>query len=178
MTHDSKPQIAPDGWVSVRLDDGVTTVHVRVGAPEVEDIGGGYTLRRPVVTAIMIEGPEVTTDTLRQIQPARVLAAIDPNEWRAPASSDDATTMGGLRARTPGIVRGGGREPLGRPDGSTGGKFYERFAAAYRSASADTSKPAVLLAEENDVPVETVRRWIKEARRRGHLAPGRKGRAG
>jgi len=34
------------------------------------------------------------------------------------------------------------------------------------------------LAEANGVPVSTVHRWVKEARRRGFLPPGRPGRSG
>jgi transposase-like protein len=34
------------------------------------------------------------------------------------------------------------------------------------------------LARDNAVPVTTAQRWVKEARRRGMLAPGRPGKAG
>ncbi len=40
------------------------------------------------------------------------------------------------------------------------------------------NRPAVELAEVNGVPVTTAHRWVKEARRRGFLPPGRKGRRG
>jgi hypothetical protein len=55
--------------------------------------------------------------------------------------------------------------------------FTCAWARAYRSAAAESGRPAAVLAEENGVPVETVRRWVKETRRRGYLAAGRKGRA-
>jgi hypothetical protein len=70
------------------------------------------------------------------------------------------------------------REPLQRPDSTDPEGFYRRVAAAYNAALATTSRPAPLLAAEAGVPVATVRRWILEARRRGMLPPGRKGRAG
>jgi hypothetical protein len=91
--------------------------------------------------------------------------------------SDDETTIGDLRRRSTGSLKGRRRRALGRPDGKDPDRFYRRFAEAYRSAATESNKPAVVIAEENGVPVETVRRWTKEARRRGHLARGTKGRA-
>lgn len=70
------------------------------------------------------------------------------------------------------------RKPLRRPDGTNPDGFYQQVAAAYSEAVLATSKPAKVLAEEAGVPVGTVHRWIREARRRGHLPPARRGRAG
>jgi len=166
-----------------------------------------------VVTGVLVEADEVTTDTLRQVQPSRVLASLGPQPGRpawiaeradgrsvisfepggiplevsvtpdalieAYSERDDTgTTIGELRERATRKLRPAKREVVGRPDGTNSDRFYKRFAATYRSAATESSKPAVILAGENDVPVETVRRWIKEARRRGHLEPGRRGRAG
>jgi hypothetical protein len=61
----------------------------------------------------------------------------------------------------------------GRPD-----SFYDAVAAAYRDLARRSSRPAAELAETHGVPVTTAHRWIKEARRRGFLAPGRPGKAG
>jgi hypothetical protein len=62
-----------------------------------------------------------------------------------------------------------------RPD-----SFYEKVGEVYMKAVEDGShRPAQLIADENGVPVTTVRRWIREARSRNVLAPAeRKGRAG
>lgn len=70
-------------------------------------------------------------------------------------------------------VSQGSRPKLTRPSGDDPEKFYALVARAYREASAQTARPAPLLAEEAGVPVATVRRWIAEARRRGQLPPGR-----
>lgn len=70
------------------------------------------------------------------------------------------------------------RKPLTRPDGTNPEEFYRRVAQAYAEAVVTTSKPAKVLAEEAGVPVGTVHRWIREARRRGYLPPARRGRAG
>lgn len=63
----------------------------------------------------------------------------------------------------------------------TGGKkpdsFYEQVATRWTwltitKPRGGPRRPANELAEANDVPVTTVHRWVKEARRRGMLAPG------
>jgi hypothetical protein len=41
-----------------------------------------------------------------------------------------------------------------------------------------THHPAKAMAEHSHVPVSTVRGWIREARLRGKLPPGTRGRAG
>jgi hypothetical protein len=64
------------------------------------------------------------------------------------------------------------------PPGAKPDWFYERLAVAYSSLALRSNRPAVLLAERNGVPVTTVHRWVKEARRRGFLPPGQKGRRG
>jgi hypothetical protein len=64
------------------------------------------------------------------------------------------------------------------PPGAKPDWFYERLAVAYRNLAVRSNRPAVLLAERNGVPVTTVHRWVKEARRRGFLPPGQKGRRG
>jgi hypothetical protein len=56
--------------------------------------------------------------------------------------------------------------------------FYAAVADAYRFLAMASTRPAVELADANNVPATTSRRWIKEARRRGLLAPGQKGRRG
>jgi hypothetical protein len=64
------------------------------------------------------------------------------------------------------------------PAGAKPDSFYRRVAEVYRRLAAESNRPAVELAEANDVPVTTSHRWVKEARRRGHLPPGQKGRRG
>lgn len=67
------------------------------------------------------------------------------------------------------------RRPEGRalPD-----DFLADVAHAYTVLARDGQKPAPVIAAEADVPVTTVHRWIKEARRRGLLAPARRGATG
>lgn len=52
-------------------------------------------------------------------------------------------------------------------------RFYDRVAAAYQRAIDERVAPAQTIADASDVPVTTVHRWIREARRRGFLHPAR-----
>jgi hypothetical protein len=70
------------------------------------------------------------------------------------------------------------RQPLARPDGSNPDAFYQQVAEAYRDVLQTNRKVAKALADEANVPVGTVHRWVLEARRRGFLPPARQGRAG
>lgn len=184
------PQIHPDGWITVKAEGG-ETIHLKVGRTDPDPARRGAS--KVVLRSLLIEGDDITSDTLRQVQPARIVAALilDLLDSTAPedavpsaakwlledeTADDSATTLGDLRQRSASPVRAPKRRLLGRPDGSD--TFYVRFAKAYASAAVESSKPAMALAAENDVPVETVRRWIKEARRRGHLPPATKGKAG
>jgi len=56
--------------------------------------------------------------------------------------------------------------------------FYEAVAGAYRHLAASSRRPIADLAAANGVPSTTAQRWVKEARRRELLPPGRKGKAG
>ena len=70
------------------------------------------------------------------------------------------------------------RPRLTRPDGTDPDGFAARVAAAYREYAPQNRNPAVKIAEEAGVPPGTARGWIREARRRGKLPEGRKGKAG
>ncbi len=69
------------------------------------------------------------------------------------------------------LARVGARR--GRPD-----SFYQAVAHTYLDLAQASTRPAAELAEANGVPVTTAHRWIKEARRRRFLPPGRPGTAG
>lgn len=67
------------------------------------------------------------------------------------------------------LPKGTGRKP---------DEFYRAVADAYAWWASMSRKPAAELARQNKVPVTTVHRWVKEARVRGFLTPGSKGKAG
>lgn len=197
------PVVAPDGWISLELEDDLRA-HLHIAANSAGEI---------VVNGLYLDGEHITTDTLRRVHPGRIVAAVRgqvPESIEAVTRrtteghtrltdeylrssdfaarlvafsprGDDGVELGELRARAPGrrIVERP-REPLGRPgpDPERLDDFYLRVAEAYSSAAETSGRPAAVLAEENDVPVGTVHRWVREARRRGHLGPGRRGVAG
>jgi hypothetical protein len=62
--------------------------------------------------------------------------------------------------------------------GAKGDEFYRFVGEVYGKAAIVSTRPAAELAKAWGVPVTTVHRWIREARRRGHLPtaePGRRG---
>jgi len=68
-------------------------------------------------------------------------------------------------------------KPLTRPDGRDPDGFYQTVAEHYRWHVAQSPAPAVHMALEAGVPVTTVHRWVREARLRGMLPPGIRGKA-
>jgi hypothetical protein len=61
----------------------------------------------------------------------------------------------------------------GRPD-----VFYRDVADVYLELAQASHRPASEIAAQHGVPVSTAHRWVKEARRRGFLPPGRPGKTG
>jgi hypothetical protein len=175
-------------WWSLSLPDG-GGVHMKV-----EDGLNGW-----VVTDVYLHAPEVSATTLREA-PVGQLGLIMHllGNWD-PDTIADGNNAGGqrvlsdpsrepslamLRRRAEGapmalpVYRVDSRPRLTRPDGSSPDGFYELVGIAYREYAAQTRAPAVEIANEARVPVATARGWIREARRRGKLPEGRKGKAG
>jgi hypothetical protein len=140
------------------------------------------------VRGVRLEGP-VGTEALRAIPLGRIEAAANAQlgGW-----GDDPTVSEDLvrRPTRPPVRTGeswdqeaavpvpadavvGQRPHRGRPDA-----FYAELADEYRALVAVTGRPAVEIAQRRDVPISTAHRWIKEARRRRLLPPGRPGKAG
>lgn len=90
---------------------------------------------------------------------ARSLADLAPPELKRRAKPVDA----GLQITAPGLLL------RRKPD-----EFYSAVAELFSRQSTISDHPAPDLAAANGVPVTTVHRWLKEARRRGLLAPARR----
>jgi hypothetical protein len=127
------------------------------GVPRVYVMWGTKADGRPMVSGICIAG-EVTTDVLRAIPVSRL------ENLRAALNEPRRS-----RFELPPLVRGKEDDP---------DEFAGRVAFYYKVFAASTSRPAVEIAEHSKVPVGTVRGWIREARLRGKLPPGKQGRAG
>ena len=173
-----------DAWFEWRAQPALTSpVYVRI---EPDPDG------RLALTGLFVEGP-LSADLLRAIPLGRIEAAanaqlvvnpdvVPPTSTRAPATGPPEALVGGWETGDAVLVeRPPSRRKVhpehtarrGRPD-----SFYDAVAAAYRDLARRSSRPAAELAEAHEVPVTTAHRWIKEARRRGFLAPGRPGKAG
>lgn len=169
---------APDGWIAVESASGAVdpTVWVRCQPDE----RGGV-----VVTQMVIHTTHrLTAAMLRDVSLGRIEAIINSAPPLRQAALDGARKVDPIARRLrEGKVpsyskpRKPRRQPLLRPDGTDPEAFYAAVATAYREFSDGSNRPAVLMAEEANVPVATARRWISEARRRQALPPGERGRA-
>jgi hypothetical protein len=57
-------------------------------------------------------------------------------------------------------------------------EFYAAVAQLYKNAARHSRAPAALIADANGVPLTTVHRWVRIARKRRHLPPASPGKAG
>jgi hypothetical protein len=189
----AEPAGGDDGWFTYDM------------APFGADGMHGHATRdadgRWVITDLYVHGKALTAETLRGISIPRMEAKLARDERQAEAdpdgraaaaladslkSDDDALTIGELRKRAAFVANrerkfrdmGFKRSTLTRPDRSDPDEFYKLVSRAYGEYAVDSNAPAKEIAEEAGVPVTTVHRWIREARRRGFLPPARKGRAG
>jgi hypothetical protein len=187
---DAEDAVPRSAWLSIASPDGGGT-HMQV------------TLRdgRWVVSGVYMHGPEITAPDLqavpvRHLEMVMNLTGLDPNTLSVvnrfggmgyPILEEPAEepSLADLRAQATdapqelNLLQAVARRPwLTRPDGSDPDAFYEQVARAYREYAAQGHAPARDIANEAGVPVGTAHGWIREARRRGHLPPGRKGKAG
>jgi hypothetical protein len=173
--------VSEDGWVTLPKFNGVVT-HFRIGRQD----------GRWIITDVYVQAPEVTASVLQQTDVSRILAMLNSSGLLYPTAPDeslDDLTFGDMRRRAERMRRelaDRGTDPLAlkpppprptlqRPDGKDTDQFYALVARAYRDYAPRTRKPAVEMAKEAEVPVTTVHRWIREARRRGHLPPSGRG---
>ena len=176
-------------WWSLRLPDG-GGAHMKVS-----DESGMW-----LVTDVYVHGPEVTASVLQQVPVSQLNVIMNlVGEWdpdtiaeamnedlgqQVIADPDHEPSLARLRKRaenapaTLPVERAKSRPRLTRPDRTDPEGFYALVGAAYREYALQTRAPAVKIAEEAGVPVATARSWIREARRRGKLPQGRKGKAG
>lgn len=175
-------------WWSLSKPDGGGT-HMRVTSD-----GGRWQ-----ITDVYIHGPALTATDLQAVpttqldlimnlvgdwDPDTIAEAHNDIGQQVIGDPEDEPTLAELRElaidappelpRTPTDER----PRLTRPDGTDPDGFAAQVAAAYREYVQTTRSPAVEIAKEAGVPVGTVRGWIREARRRGKLPEGRKGKAG
>jgi hypothetical protein len=172
-----------DGWVLWSRGTGGTTDGLMVYAYLYAEKEGD----RPEIVQLAVTGRNLTTDRLRSIPLGHIEALANTNpEFSPHVAGRPQNTMGQafdeFRQESNRYImakaRRKPRKPLTRPDGSNPDAFYQQVADAYRDVVQKNRKVAMALAEEANVPVGTVHRWVLEARRRGFLPSARQGRAG
>jgi hypothetical protein len=117
------------------------------------------------IAALRLDGP-ISAEALRAVPVGRIEAAVNGQMHAPPAA-----TARPRNARVPDRLRS--NAVSGYPDA-----FYEAVASIYRGLVTMSSSPVADLAAANNVPLSTAQRWVKEARRRALLPPGRPGKAG
>ena len=133
-----------------------------------------------LLRAIPVGRIEVAANAQLTIVDDAIVATATPGRRDAPAAREPAVLATGWETPDPsGAVprRAEGRRTRG-PNGRRPDDFYRQIARTYLELAQSSARPAADLAEANSVPVTTSHRWIKEARRRGFLPPGRPGKAG
>jgi hypothetical protein len=172
-----------DGWVLWSAVRGGTTEGLMVYAQLYADKEGD----RGEIAQLAISGRNLTTDKLRSIPLGHIETMANTQPGFSPhingtPQNPMSEAFNAFRQQANrfilALARRKRRKPLSRPDGTNPDAFYQQVADAYGDAVQTTNKVAKVLAEEADVPVVTVHRWILEARRRGFLPPARKGRVG
>lgn len=194
-----KVEYRAGGWVRVRDDTGVT-VFLRV-LPTGE--GGAKRFRAHL--ALMSSSDPITARTWRDVPFASIEGHIliatsygdavralmeQPAEVELSGSLadlnryfDETEFSTGGHIPTDVVIAEPGEpranfELVRPPDGRITDEFLENLAEMYRWLVESGKAPAPGIAETADVPVRTVHRWVGEARKRGFLPPGIKGRAG
>lgn len=154
------PHEEPDWWTWVDIDgDGVPDIRVRLGSAE-----DG----RLHVEAVLVEGTPVSASHLRGVPLGRIEAHA--NATLHPDAADTSDRVAATGVIPPHLFDLSGR---GRSD-----EFYAEVAAVYASLVSETHQPVAVIAEKNQVARVTAHRWVKQARDRGLLPPGRPGKAG
>lgn len=157
-----KDPVSVDGWVPV---DSGGDIRIRA---RLEERDG-----RMVVTGLFMSGGHITATQIQNLQLARIEAAAtvampQGGEVRTRAADD----------REEGIRDAVARMVIERSTGQIPDDYFQLVAGCYLAAAVETSNPVALLARESRIPHETLRRWVKEARKRGYLPKGLEGRAG
>ncbi|MEU5339365.1 hypothetical protein AB0H18_00665 [Streptomyces sp. NPDC020766] len=192
----------PGGWVRLKETDGpsvylhfqqegdagrerfnLKTAVMRAGSDEV--LSGRSWRRVPLLDVERF----IATDRVRtaltfpcEETPPAVLeeldAYFDAGELPGHPSETGYISSGMLVSDAPEQDKAGKVPVLRPPEGRLTDEFLRDVATAYRWYTEAKQPPAPAMAEQADVPVRRVHRWVADARKRGLLPPARPGRAG
>ncbi len=164
------------GWHDVRVgladrDGRIEVTGLYLGAGEIDEFDTQQSLRPADLRELplgrleeFLNDPEVRDEIAGELRPGQK-TDFRPNRADAVKALQQALEMP-VRSAPRGGLRIKGVESRNRPD-----DFYRQVATAWARASQRGSNAAGQIAEENDVTVSQVHRWVKEARRRGVMAP-------
>lgn len=157
--------------VHVAVSDGVTSEHLRaIPLARVEAAANAPEVQEHLRTRFFRE-LQTLWDADKHYWEAMTDAAHSP--LGEPSQPDDAGGFDVFAAARQHSLRLDVPSERRKPD-----SFYRAVADAYAHAASLERRPAVMLAEANDVPVTTVHRWVKEARRRGLMTQGQRTKEG
>ncbi len=161
---------AGDGWLRYRHPDVPLNVYVRpVELPD-----------RLVIGELRVADDKgVSAGALKLLRLAPIEAALNREGVRqiaqAAISGDGAAK---ILPRATVIKKSYDLRIKPGPGGKYPDRFYREVAGFYMARLEEGNNPAPELAEATGKPIATVRRWVAEARVRGYLPKGRRGKAG
>lgn len=152
-----------DGWVSV---EGARLLPWRT-LVQVASVDG-----RPCIVGLQLHAPE---GELLEGTAVRDLVVTAEALRRLPLRELRDAALAGQHRELNAVVRA--LEAPEKPPGqrSWDDSHYERVAEVYRAADGVGRPPRQVIADRWHVGLPTVSRWLREARRRGHLAEYRRG---
>lgn len=185
-------RVGPGGWAVVNklIGDDEGDAYERVLVNVRADEAGRY---RVLELHLVSSGEPITAEGLRTIRLGKIEDMLNLPEERAEIAARleeeaDPREIFATRSTVYRPVKGPRliRKPappattLSVPDGrGYSDAFYEQVADVYRRAFRQDRPPVEAVRSEANVPRSTAARWVKEARRRGLLAPapapGKKG---
>jgi hypothetical protein len=135
---------------------------------------------RWVVDEVRFSGFRVTARDLRGLPLGKIegwvnqfaqQGLVDPAADPASVKLSDTVRFPstGMAGWVPGL-------PEAPASGAKPDEFYRRIGEIYGKAALASPRPAADLAETWEVPLSSVHRWVRVARRRGYLPPTEKGR--
>jgi hypothetical protein len=133
---------------------------------------------RWVVDQVQFADFRVTARDLRDFPLGKVEAWVNHLVQQGLVDLIEGKVSGAVQFPKSGVAGWVPGPPKAPAKGPKPDEFYRRFGEIYGKAVGASTQPAKDLADTWELPVTTVHRWIREARRRGYLPPAEQGRRG
>jgi hypothetical protein len=161
-----------DGWVAYTPANQRYAIRIHLSYKPTPD--------RWVVDRVEFAGPRITARDLRDLPLLKIEVWVNQLAQQGLVDLVEGKLTDTVQFSDPtkGRISWIPKPPPAPVTGPKPDKFYQRFAEIYRKAALASTRPAAALAEAWELPSTTVHRWIREARRRGHLPQAEQGRRG